>query len=124
MPPWRPFTWVILAVQPAFAIWLVVAIAFIRSDATCPKDQVDEFCQAGKALGMTVVVLWIFFIWASVDVILGVSWVVTNDNLITCPECGGRSKNGWLVCPYCRYEFVAVAAKNCPECEKSIRAES
>ncbi|MGO9156758.1 zinc ribbon domain-containing protein [Mycobacterium sp.] len=128
--PWRPFTWVILAMQLPFAIWLFAALDRSRPDTTCPKDQVEEFCQAGKALGMTVVVVLILVIWASTDVILGVSWVVTNDNLRTCPACGRRSKNGWLVCPDCGYEFVAAAAlmksptKNCPECAESIRADA
>ena len=123
MPSWRPFTWVILAVQVPFAIWLIVALA--RSETTtCPKDQVEEFCQAGKAAGMTAAVVFILLIWALIDVILGVSWVVTNDNLRTCPGCGGRSKNGWLVCPGCGYEFVAVAAKTCPKCAESIRADA
>jgi len=88
VPSWRPFTGVILAVQLAFAIWLVVVLA--RSDTTCPKDQADEFCQAGKALGMAVGVVFILVIWPLVDVILGVSWMVTNDNLRTCPACGER----------------------------------
>jgi hypothetical protein len=128
MPSWRPFTWVILSVQLAFAIWLVVDVT--RSDTTCPKDQFDEFCQAGKTLGITVGVVFILVIWALIDVILGVSWVVTNDNLRTCPDCGGRSKNGCLVCPDCEYEFVAAAAlmksptKNCPECAESILADA
>jgi hypothetical protein len=128
MPSWRPFTWVILAVQLPFVIWLIVA--FARSDTTCPKDQFEEFCHAGEAIGTTVGVVFILVIWALIDVILGVSWVVTNDNLRTCPACGGRSKNGWLVCPGCGYEFVAAAAlmksptKNCPECAESILADA
>jgi ribosomal protein S27E len=125
-PLWRPFTWVILALQLPFAMWLVVALT--RSDTTCPKDQFAEFCQAGKTLGMTVGVVLILLIWGLVDVILGVSWVVTNDPLRTCPACGTRSKNGCLVCPDCRYEFVAAAApiksKNCPECAESILADA
>jgi predicted nucleic acid-binding Zn ribbon protein len=123
MPSWRPFTWVILALQLPFAIWLVVVLA--SSDTTtCPKD--EEFCHVGEAFGMAIGVVFILLIWALVDVILGVSWVVTNDNLRTCPDCGRRSKNGWLVCPGCGYEFVAAAAlmksptKNCPECAESI----
>jgi predicted RNA-binding Zn-ribbon protein involved in translation (DUF1610 family) len=128
MPSWRPFTWVILAVQVAFAIWVVVELA--TSDTTCPKDQADVYCQAGKALGVSVVVVVILVIWTLVDVILGVSWLVTNDNLRTCPECGWRSKDGSLVCPDCGYEFVAAAAlmksptKNCPECAESILADA
>ncbi len=121
MPSWRPFTWVILAVQLAFVVWLANALS--RSDTTCPKDQVDEFCQAGKAIGTTVAVVFVLVVWALVDVILGVCWGVTNDNLRTCPACGKRSKNGCLVCPDCGYEFVAAAAlmtKNCPECAESI----
>jgi hypothetical protein len=128
MPTWRPFTWVILVVQLPFVIWLIVA--FARSDTTCPKGQFEEFCHAGEAIGTTVGVVFILAIWALIDVILGVSWVVTNDNWRTCPACGRRSKNGWLVCPGCGYEFVAAAApmksppKNCPECAESILADA
>jgi hypothetical protein len=122
-PKWRTFTWVILALQLPFAGWLTYALS--RSDTTCPKDQYEEFCQAGKTIGTTVGVLSILLIWALVDVILGVSWMVTNDNVRTCPDCGARSKNGCLVCPDCGYEFVAAAplrTKNCPECAESILA--
>ena len=73
---------------------------------------------------MTIGVVLILVIWALIDVILGVSWLVTNDNLRTCPVCGGCSKNGWLVCADCGYEFVAVAAKNCPDCAESIRSDA
>jgi ribosomal protein S27E len=99
-----------LAVQLPFAIWLVVALA--RSDTTCPNDQAEEFCQLGRGLGMAATAVLILVVWASVDVILGVCWVVSNDNLRTCPECGRRSKNGWLVCPNCGYEFLAMAARS------------
>jgi hypothetical protein len=121
MRSWRPFTWVILTVQLAFAVWLIVAFARM-SDRTCAKDEFEEFCQGGYTLGMAVGVVFILVIWALIDVILGVSWVVTNDMLRTCPDCGRRSKNGLLACPTCRYEFVAAAAlmksptKNCPDC--------
>jgi len=55
---------------------------------------------------------------------------VTNDNLRTCPDCGARSKNEWLVCHYCGYEFVAAPpptkspTKKCPECAESILANA
>jgi predicted RNA-binding Zn-ribbon protein involved in translation (DUF1610 family) len=79
---------------------------------------------------MTVVAVFIVLTWALTDLILGVSWMVTNDNLRTCPACGKRSKNGWLVCPDCGYEFVAASAlmkpptKTCPQCAESILAEA
>lgn len=104
--------------------------ALARSDTNCSKDQFEEFCQAGRALSITTGVALILVIWASTDVILGVAWVVTNDNLRTCPQCRSRSKNGLLVCPGCGYEFVAVAAqlksptKNCPECAELVRADA
>ena len=70
MPSWRPFTGIILLVQLLFAITGLVAVS--GSDSTCPRDQVDPLCQAGRALGVTVAAVFILAIWALVDVILGV----------------------------------------------------
>ncbi|WP_082970384.1 zinc ribbon domain-containing protein [Mycobacterium sp. E2989] len=127
-PSWRPFTQLILAAQLGFAAWLYNALESSNTD--CPKDQVADFCQAGKALGMAVGGVFILFIWALVDVILGVCWVVTNDRLRECPECGAKSKNGFLACPDCGYQFVPAASpvgshtKTCPDCAESVRAKA
>lgn len=126
MPSWRPLTWFILVAQAPFAIWLIVALA--GSDTDCPEGEFQEFCQSGAALGTTIGVVLVLAIWAMADVILGVCWLVTNDAVRRCPQCGARSKNGLLACPSCNGEFVAAPTamksptKTCPECAELVLA--
>jgi hypothetical protein len=107
MPSWRPLTWVILAVQVLFIIW-IVAGANSASDS-CSTDEYSDACRAGQAIGMAIGMGLIIFLWALVDVILGVIWLVTNKSKRTCPACGRNVKNGLLVCTTCGFDFAAAA---------------
>jgi hypothetical protein len=61
--------------------------------------------QSETGIGIGLVV----FLWALVDVILGVIWLVTNKSKRTCPACGRNVKKGLLVCTGCGFDFEAAA---------------
>jgi hypothetical protein len=107
MPSWRPLTWVILAVQVLFVIWIIAGVN--GTSDTCPKDQYSDACNAGEAIGAGIGIGIVIFLWALIDVILGVIWMVTNKNKRTCPACGRNVKKGLLVCPNCGFDFAAAA---------------
>lgn len=107
MPSWRPLTWVILAVQVLFIIW-IVAGANSASDS-CSTDEYSDACRAGQAIGTAIGIGLVIFLWALVDVILGVVWLVTNKSKRTCPACGRNVKKGLLVCTSCGFDFAAAA---------------
>jgi hypothetical protein len=109
MPRWRPFTWVIVAVNALFLIWIVVAL--ITGSDTCSgksgvaKDICDTLATIGASLEVAVIVL----AWAVVDVILGVLWLVTPSGGRPCAVCGSPVKEGVTVCPACGFDFRTAA---------------
>jgi hypothetical protein len=107
MPSWRPLTWVILTVQVLFVIWLIAGFN-AASDSTCSKADYADACRAGEAIGTGIGIGIIIFLWALVDVILGVIWLVTNKGKRTCPACGRNVKKGLLVCTACGFDFAAA----------------
>lgn len=109
MPSWRPLTWVILAVQVLFVIWLIVGLNSVASDTSCSNDEYSDACRAGEAIGAGIGIGLIIFLWALIDVILGVVWMVTNKSKRTCPACGRNVKKGLLVCTGCGFDFAAAA---------------
>ena len=124
MSSWRLFTWVILAVQVLFAALLVTAIADAGS-TTCPAESESSgLCEMVQAFGLAIEVTIVLFVWALVDVILGVNWVVTNKKDRTQPSvprddrlvAASRSLDrGWL---------PEKPTKRCPDCAESILAEA
>jgi hypothetical protein len=64
----RVLMWVILAVQVLFAWWLLASFSPYTGPA--PSD--------GEAVGSAVAAVLILFVWALVNVILGVVWLVTR----------------------------------------------
>lgn len=72
----RVFMWVILAVNALFLVWF---ISGLTSGETCTGKTGDALttCQAGQ-VGTGIGVFLILFIWALVDVILGVIYMVTR----------------------------------------------
>jgi hypothetical protein len=107
MPSWRPLTWFILAVQVLFIVWLIAGVN--SASDTCSNDQYSDACRAGEAIGMGIGIGLVLFLWALVDVILGVIWLVTNKSKRTCPACGRNVKKGLLVCTGCGFDFAAAA---------------
>ena len=108
MPSWRPLTWVVLVVQVLFVIWLIAGFN-AASSSDCSTADYSDACQAGQAVGTGIAIGIILFLWALVDVILGVIWLVTNKSKRTCPACGRNVKKGLLVCSACGFDFAAAA---------------
>lgn len=80
----RVFMWVILAVNVLFLIWLITgttgAASNVQDCSTLTGDALD-LCNAGNAgtaIGTGVGVFLIIALWAFVDVILGVVYLVTR----------------------------------------------
>jgi hypothetical protein len=74
----RPvFMWVILAINALFLVWLISALG---GESTCEGMTGDELsaCQTGEGIGKGLVFFVILLLWALVDVILGVIFLVTR----------------------------------------------
>jgi hypothetical protein len=71
--------WVILAINALFLVWLVSALG---SGSTCEGMTGDHLsaCQTGEGIGKGIVFIVILLLWALVDVILGVIYLVTRRN--------------------------------------------
>jgi cytochrome b len=80
----RPFTYVILAVNALFLIWLITGVGGAAShiqDCSSLAKHAKDLCEAGNAgtaVGTGIGAAIIVFFWGFVDVILGVLWLVTN----------------------------------------------
>ena len=110
LPSWRPLTWVIIVIQVLFVLWIISAMNSASGNCADETTQSGlEACQAGTAIGAGIGFMFILFLWAMVDVILGVTWLVTNKNKRTCPACGQTVKKGLTVCPSCQFNFAAAA---------------
>jgi predicted small secreted protein len=71
--------WVILAINVLFLVWLISALG---SSSTCDgmtRDQLSG-CQTVEGIGKGIVFFVILLLWALVDVILGVVFLVTRRN--------------------------------------------
>ena len=69
--------WVILAINLVFA-WVVFEI--LASASSCKGMTGDDLsaCQAGEGLGKGAAFLFVLIVWALVDVVLGVIFMVTR----------------------------------------------
>jgi hypothetical protein len=68
--------WVILGINALFVIWIVTGIASGGS-TDCGTLSVKD-CQTAQAVGTGIGVFVIVALWAFVDVILGVVYLVTR----------------------------------------------
>ncbi|MFD3537015.1 hypothetical protein [Streptomyces sp. NPDC058664] len=72
----RVFLWVFLAIQVLFLFWVIVGAS---SGSGTPDDcgTLDQqMCNNAENLGTAVGVGLMIFLWAAVDVILGVSYAI------------------------------------------------
>jgi hypothetical protein len=108
MPKWRPFSWVILGINVLFLIWIIGGVA---SSGGAPEDCGSlsaETCNDAEAVGTAIGAGILVFLWAIVDVILGVIWLVTRPKRRPCPVCGADVKDGVTVCAKCGHDFRAA----------------
>lgn len=70
----RIFLWVFLAVQLIFIIWIATGANSAQSTSCSGLSAQD--CQNAKDVGTTIGVGLIIFLWAAVDVILGLTYGV------------------------------------------------
>lgn len=97
-PQLRIFTWVILAINAVFLIWIIGGIA------TRP-DPDNAAANAGTAIGVGLVI----GLWVAADVILGILWLITKPRTRDCPACGRTIKPGQVECKSCGYNFAEAA---------------
>ncbi|WP_156077353.1 hypothetical protein [Saccharothrix sp. NRRL B-16314] len=106
-PRFRVFTWIILAINALFLVWIIGGVSG-RPDAQC--DSLDQgTCQAASDVGTGLSVLVIIFLWVAADVILGVLWLITRRKTRDCPACGRSVKRGMTVCRGCGYDFAQAS---------------
>lgn len=110
MPKWRAFTWVILVINLLFLVWIIGGVAATSESCEGMTGQELDACEAGTAIGASIGVGIIVFLWFLVDGILGVIWLVTRPKGRPCPVCGTNVKEGVTVCPKCGHDFRGAAA--------------
>jgi hypothetical protein len=108
----RPLSWVIIAVNVLF-LWSL--LTGVGSNATsCDGLSGDSLsaCQAGTAIGTGIGVLMLIVLWAFIDIILLVIFLVTNKKQRSCPACGRKVKVGLTQCSKCSYDFKSNSASS------------
>lgn len=111
MRNWRKFTWFILVVQVLFLIWIIAGVGSASGNCAGEVGDALDACQAGTAIGASIGVGLIIFLWVFVDIILGLIWLVTNRGQRDCPTCGRAVKKGKTACAKCGHDFAAVAQR-------------
>lgn len=78
----RVFLWVFLAVQALFILWIAGGVSSSRSAASssdCTFLSASD-CQAAADAGTAIGVGLVIFLWAAVDTILGIVYLVVRSN--------------------------------------------
>jgi hypothetical protein len=110
VPRWRPFTWIIVVINILFLIWIIAGVAGTSDSCLGKTGQELDACETGTAIGASIGVGIIVFLWFLADGILGILWLVTRSKGRPCPVCGTRVKEGATVCPKCGHDFRAAAS--------------
>src|SRR5262245_30034226 len=93
----RPLTWFILVVQGLFLWWVIAGLHSAgQTTADCANQPYADACQPGAAIGTTIGMGMVILLWALVDVILGVIWMVTNKTR------SPKTPKGFLACTCAR----------------------
>ncbi|MBK1786642.1 hypothetical protein [Prauserella cavernicola] len=69
------FRWFFLVVQILFLVWIIAGVANTEDCSGLVGQDLDA-CEAGTAVGTGIGVGLIIALWAAVDVILGITWLV------------------------------------------------
>ena len=109
MKNWRKLTWFILIVQALFVVWIISAGGSASSNCDGLVGSDLDACQVGTAIGAGLGIGIIIFLWAFIDIILGLIWVVTNRGQRDCPTCGKAVKKGHTKCASCGHDFAKTA---------------
>ncbi len=109
--PKRPLTWFLVIWSAIFGIWLISALAVTGSaiEDCAPGDTLCEAGNAGSAVGGTIGVGLILFLWFLVFVPMLIVWFVRRPSRV-CPACGTEAKKGVTRCVPCGHDFAAAAA--------------
>jgi hypothetical protein len=77
--------WVILAIN---ALFLLAVILMFNVESSCQGMTGEELsnCQAGEGIGKGAAFLFALFVWALVDIVLGVIFLVTRSRAGTAYE--------------------------------------
>jgi hypothetical protein len=109
MKNWRKMTWLFLVIQILFIVWIVTGTSSATSSCNGLSGDELDLCQGATAVGAGIGIFLIIVLWALVDIILGVIWLVTNRGQRDCPTCGKSVKKGKTKCGSCGYDYQATA---------------
>jgi hypothetical protein len=104
LPDWRIFTYIILAINAIFLIWIIAGTTSSNSTKDCGSlsaQACNDAQNVGKGIGATLIII----LWVLVDIILLVLWLITNRKKRDCPVCGHSVKKGQMVCKNCGHDF-------------------
>lgn len=76
--PGRVFRWFVLAVNLLFLVWLFTTLEPSGDCSGLTGDALTS-CTAGEAVGAGIGMVLVIALWALVDVILGVVYLVVRD---------------------------------------------
>jgi hypothetical protein len=74
----RILMWAILAINALFLWWIIAGVGGNADNCAGKIGQELEDCQTATNIGTGIGVIFIVFLWAMVDVILGVIYLVTR----------------------------------------------
>ena len=74
----RVFMWVFLAVQALFLVWMISGLSGAADNCTGETGTSLDACQAGTAIGAGLGLAMVLFLWVAVDVILGITYLITR----------------------------------------------
>lgn len=100
-PRVRIFTWIILAINILFLVWVIAGVASSSGDATGCGALDQKTCNDANDAGTAIGVFLIVIFWAAVDVILGIIWLVTRPRQVVYapPPAAAAPAQGWYPDP-------------------------
>ena len=110
--PKRPLTWFLIIWSAIFGIWLIYALSVTGAaiEDCAPGDTFCEAGNAGSAVGGTIGIGVILFLWFLVFVPMLIVWFVRRPETRLCPACGTKANRGVTTCTSCGHDFAAAAA--------------